>query len=142
MNKQLKNLSWIFLAGFAGSVIVLWACKFSAIECLECHDHSLSLRALEFRNNAFVGFQHKEVEDVLGSPLQCEECESVTKEDFFWWPSFLREDTPYAKIKQGQKVRFLCFSDNNLLVYVCEVLDSNDVWRVIGDVTPPENVTF
>ena len=84
MNKQLKNLSWIFLAGFAGSVIVLWACKFSAIECLECHDHSLSLRALEFRNNAFVGFQHKEVEDVLGSPLQCEECESVTKEDFFW----------------------------------------------------------
>lgn len=64
------------------------------------------------------------------------------KRIFFWWPSFHRDDTPWSKIKTDQKVRFRCFADGDLLLHVCEVIDSNDVWRVIGDVTPPNNIVF
>lgn len=98
-----------------------------------------------FRNNAFLGFDDKELENFLGPPLQCDIMENVQEEDFFWWPSFFCDDTPWPRIKPGQTVRCLIFSDRDdreALVYVCQSLDSNGVWRVIGDVTPPKNIVF
>lgn len=98
-----------------------------------------------FRNNAFVGFDDKELEARFGLPLQCDIMEDVKDDDFFWWPSIIRDGTPMSIVKPGQTVRILIYadpSDREVLIYVCQLLDSNGVWRVISDVTPPKNIVF
>ena len=87
-------------------------------------------------------YDDTELASSFGSHLEIKVIEHVREEDFFWWPSFLREDTPWKRIVKDQKVRFLCFEDGDSLLHVCEILDSNGVWRVIGDVTPPNDIVF
>ena len=138
--KILMNiLPHALLMGFLALLFALWAYRFSVEKSRE---DSLSCQASAFRNNAFIGFADKDLEDSFGRPLQSEVLDHACEEDFFWWPSFFRDDTPWPKIKNGQKVRFQCFADGDSLLHVCEVLDSNGVWRVIGDVTPPKDVVF
>ncbi len=98
-----------------------------------------------FRNNAFVGFDDKELEACFGPPLQCDIMEDVKDGDFHWWPSIIRDGMPMSIVKPGQTVRILIYadpSDREVLIYVCQLLDSNGVWRVISDVTPPKNIVF
>ena len=130
---------YVLLIGFAIFCFIWWMCKFCAAKFPE---DLLSRQASEFRNNAFIGFDGRDLEKSFGRPLHSVVLEHVGEEDFFWWPSFYRDDTPWPKIKKDQKVRFRCFADGDLLLHVCEVVDSNDVWRVIGDVTPGNNIVF
>lgn len=138
--KVLTNIMLSVISiGFAAFCFVLLVGRFCEVSY---HEDLLAPIASRFRNNAFLGLDDKELTSSFGSPLEIEVIEHVREEDFFWWPSFLREDTPWKRIVKDQKVRFLCFEDGDSLLHVCEILDSNGVWRVIGDVTPPNDIVF
>lgn len=97
---------------------------------------------LQFRINAYLGADDGMLEKRFGQAMESEIVAHPKECDFAWWPSPRKEDNPWLKIHPGQMARFRYFADGDLVVYVCQVADSNGIWRVIGDVTPPKNIVF
>ena len=71
---------YALLIGFAIFCFIWWMCKFSAAKFPE---DLLVRQASEFRNNAFIGFDDRDLEKSFGRPLHSVVLEHVGEEDFF-----------------------------------------------------------
>lgn len=90
-----------------------------------------------FRNDAFLGLTENSLAQIFGQPIDGELQDDDKRRGAIWWPSWSPQGGKVAQLRHGEIGALRLYDDNGRNVYVWFVEDSNHVWRVVRDITPP-----
>lgn len=95
--------------------------------------------SLGFRIDAFLNLTDKEIESRFGEHF-AEELQADDKmRGAAWWPSWGPPPSKVLILNNDQIALLRLYGDNDRTLYIWYVRDSNDVLKVVKDITPPSD---
>lgn len=90
-----------------------------------------------FRIDAFFNSTDKEMELRFGKHFEEERQDDDKRRGATWWPSWSPQSCKVSMLNKDQIALLRLYVDNDRTVYIWYVRDSNNVWKVVKDITPP-----
>lgn len=90
-----------------------------------------------FRINAFLNLTVKEMESRFGEHFAEELQENGKMRGAAWWPSWSPQSHKVLMLRKDQIALLRLYEENDRTVFVWYARDSNNVWKVVKDITPP-----
>lgn len=90
-----------------------------------------------FRIDAFLNSTDEEMELRFGEHFAEERQDDDKRRGATWWPSWSPQSRKVSMLNKDQIALLRLYGDNDRTVYIWYVRDSNNVWKVVKDITPP-----
>lgn len=90
-----------------------------------------------FRIDAFLNSTDKEMELRFGEHFSEELQDDDNMMGAAWWPSWSPQSRKVLMLNEDQIALLRLYGDNDRTVFIWYVRDSNNVWKVVKDITPP-----
>lgn len=90
-----------------------------------------------FRIDAFLNSTEKEMSLRFGEHFAEEWQDDDKRRGATWWPSWSPQSRKVSLLNKDQIALLRLYGDNDRTVYIWYAQDSNNVWKVVKDITPP-----